>query len=56
VAATKQEIDDRKMDTVRETGADVLATGCPGCQVQLTDNALRHKLPIKVMHIMDVLE
>ena len=51
-----QQIDDRKMDTVKETGADILATGCPGCQVQLTDNALRHKLPIKVMHIMDVLE
>ena len=51
-----QQIDDRKMDTVREAGADILATGCPGCKVQLTDNALRHKLPIKVMHIMDVLE
>jgi len=51
-----QQIDDRKMDTVEETGADILATGCPGCQVQLTDNALRRKLPVKVMHIMDVLE
>lgn len=51
-----QQIDDRKMETVRETGADILATGCPGCQVQLTDNALRHQLPIRVMHIMDLLE
>jgi glycolate oxidase iron-sulfur subunit len=51
-----KQINDKKIDTVIETGADILATGCPGCQVQLTDNAIRRKIPIKVMHIMDLLE
>jgi glycolate oxidase iron-sulfur subunit len=51
-----KQINDKKMDTVEETRADILATGCPGCQVQLTDNAFRRKLPVKVMHIMDLLE
>jgi len=49
-------IADKKMETVGETGADIVATACPGCQIQLMDNAIRHGLPVKVMHIMELLE
>lgn len=51
-----KQINDKKMDTLKETEADILVTGCPGCQVQLTDNAIRRKMPVRVMHIMDLLE
>jgi len=51
-----KQINDKKMDTLAESGADILATGCPGCQIQITDNILRRKLPVKVVHIMDLLK
>jgi glycolate oxidase iron-sulfur subunit len=46
----------RKIDTIKTRGADILVTDCPGCQIQLTDNVIRHKLPVKVMHIMELLQ
>ncbi len=49
-------INDKKMDTIAETEADIVVTGCPGCQVQLADNAARRQMPVKVMHIMDLLK
>jgi len=48
-------IADRKLESILETGADIVASGCPGCEIQLLDTIARHKLPIKVMHIMDLL-
>jgi glycolate oxidase iron-sulfur subunit len=51
-----KQINDKKMDTLAETKADILVTGCPGCQVQLSDNALRREIPVKVMHLMDLLK
>jgi glycolate oxidase iron-sulfur subunit len=51
-----KQINEKKMDTVAETEADILATGCPGCQVQLADNAARRQMGIKVIHLMDLLK
>jgi glycolate oxidase iron-sulfur subunit len=51
-----RKIADRKMASIDSTGADIVVTGCPGCIVQLTDNAAQHQRPIKVMHIMELLE
>ena len=51
-----KKIADKKMDTIKTSGADIVVTGCPGCQIQLIDNTIRHKLPVKVMHIMELLE
>lgn len=51
-----KKIADKKMDTIKESGADIVATGCPGCQIQLIDNARRRKLPVKVLHIMELLK
>jgi glycolate oxidase iron-sulfur subunit len=51
-----KQINDKKMDTLAETGADIVVTGCPGCEVQLADNALRRNIPVKVIHIMDLLK
>jgi glycolate oxidase iron-sulfur subunit len=49
-------IADRKMKNIADTKADIVVSGCPGCEIQLLDTIARHKLPIKVMHIMELLE
>jgi glycolate oxidase iron-sulfur subunit len=41
---------DRKMDSVAETQAEVVASGCPGCQMQLTLGVKRRGLEAKVVH------
>jgi glycolate oxidase iron-sulfur subunit len=51
-----QKIADKKMQAIRESGADIVVAGCPGCQIQMIDNSLRCGLPVKVMHIMELLE
>jgi glycolate oxidase iron-sulfur subunit len=51
-----KQINDKKMDTLAETGADILVTGCPGCQVQLTDNAARRGMSVRIMHLMDLIK
>jgi glycolate oxidase iron-sulfur subunit len=51
-----KKIADKKIKTIEETGADIVATGCPGCMLQLIDNTMRHNVPVKVMHIMDIVE
>ena len=32
---TSRKVMDRKMDNLASTGADIIASGCPGCQMQL---------------------
>ncbi len=51
-----KKIANKKMETIKNSGADIVATACPGCMIQLIDNTVRHKLPVKVMHLMDLLE
>ncbi len=48
-------IADQKIDAIKATRADAVVTGCPGCMMQFIDNLARHKMPQKVMHIMDLL-
>jgi len=49
-------IADKKIKNIQDSGADIVASGCPGCEIQLMDAIARHKLPVKVMHIMELLE
>ncbi len=51
-----KKIADKKMQHIKESGADIVAAGCPGCMIQLIDNTVRHKMPQKVMHVMDLIE
>jgi glycolate oxidase iron-sulfur subunit len=46
---------DRKMDLVRKTGADILATECPVCIIQLTHGARRAGLGTRVVHLSELL-
>ena len=46
---------DRKMANVKATGADILATSCPACMIQLQHGARRAGLDIRVMHVAQLL-
>lgn len=51
-----QRILDRKIDNVARTGAEVLVTSCPSCLVHLSYGVRRRGLPVRVMHLTEVLE
>ncbi len=46
----------KKVDAIAATGADVVVTDCPGCQIQLIDSLTRQQKPVQVRHIMELLE
>jgi glycolate oxidase iron-sulfur subunit len=46
----------RKADSIRDAGADIVATACPGCIVQLRDGLHRYGVKAKVVHVVDLLE
>lgn len=47
-------ITSRKIDTIEETGASVVATGCPGCQLTLVGN-IEPTRGIEVVHTVQLL-
>ncbi|OGO00350.1 MAG: hypothetical protein A2Y90_00405 [Chloroflexi bacterium RBG_13_52_12] len=51
-----RKIADRKAESIASTGADVVVTDCPGCQVQLIDTTTRRGMPQQVRHIMELLD
>jgi glycolate oxidase iron-sulfur subunit len=51
-----KDIADKKAETVRETHADIVATGCPGCMIQLADTLHRNKVNTEVKHIIELLD
>ncbi|KUG04241.1 iron-sulfur cluster-binding protein [hydrocarbon metagenome] len=46
---------DKKMDHAMETGADILATCCPSCMMQLNYGCKRHKWDVEVLHPVELL-
>jgi glycolate oxidase iron-sulfur subunit len=47
---------DRKLDNLASTGAQVIASGCPGCQMQLLTGIRRRGLPVRVVHPVTLLD
>ena len=45
----------RKAESVRGSGADIVATACPGCIVQIRDGLHRHGVDAKVVHVVELL-
>ncbi len=41
---------ERKMESIAETGAEMIASGCPGCQMQLNLGAKRSGIEARVVH------
>ncbi len=44
-----------KMQSIKETHAETVVTSCPGCLIQLMDGSRRHRLPVKVIHISQLI-
>ena len=53
---TSLKILDRKMDNLANTGAQIIASGCPGCQMQLIAGVKRRGLPVRVVHPITLLD
>lgn len=51
-----KKIADNKMRSMNSVEADIVVTGCPGCEIQLIDSAIRNRMPIKVKHIIELLQ
>jgi glycolate oxidase iron-sulfur subunit len=47
---------ERKIENVKATGADVVASGCPGCQMQLTVGLKREGVKMEVVHPVMLLD
>jgi glycolate oxidase iron-sulfur subunit len=45
-----------KMEAIRATGAEVVVAPNPGCMLQLRYGARRFGVPVRVMHLMDLLD
>lgn len=45
-----------KVASIRRTGADIVATTCPGCILQIQDQLARQRLDIPVMHVAQIYE
>jgi glycolate oxidase iron-sulfur subunit len=48
-------INQKKMEKIIESGAQVVATACPGCIIYLREGVMRNRLPIEVKHIVEIL-
>jgi glycolate oxidase iron-sulfur subunit len=46
----------RKMDAIATTDADVVATACPGCMLQLGEGVARCGMDRSVKHLIEILE
>ncbi|MFQ5428312.1 MAG: (Fe-S)-binding protein [Thermodesulfobacteriota bacterium] len=45
----------RKAESIEGSGADIVATACPGCIVQLRDGLHKYGVKAKVVHVVDLL-
>ncbi len=53
---TSLQVLDRKMDNLASSGAEVVASGCPGCQMQLQTGIKRRGLDVQVVHPIALLD
>jgi glycolate oxidase iron-sulfur subunit len=53
---TSLKVLDRKIDSVAATEASILASGCPGCQMQLNTGLQRRGLHVRVVHPVTLLD
>jgi glycolate oxidase iron-sulfur subunit len=48
-------INEAKSRSILKTAAQAVATGCPGCMMQLSDGLKRHGSSVKVVHTLELL-
>ena len=45
----------KKVDAIRRSGADIVTTSCPGCLLQIMDGLRRENLPVRAMHLAQLI-
>jgi glycolate oxidase iron-sulfur subunit len=53
---TSLKVLDRKITNIENTRADYIASGCPGCQMQLNVGMRRRNMDVKVVHPIELLD
>jgi glycolate oxidase iron-sulfur subunit len=53
---TSAKVMDRKADNLASTRAQIIASGCPGCQMQLNTAVRQHGLDVRVVHPVTLLD
>ncbi len=53
---TSTKVMDRKMNNLASTGAHIIASGCPGCQMQLLTGIQRRGMDVRVAHPVMLLD
>ncbi|MCL4478654.1 MAG: (Fe-S)-binding protein [Deltaproteobacteria bacterium] len=48
-------ISEKKINSIRETNVDIVATGCPGCMINISTTAAGYGADIKVLHTVNLL-
>ncbi|MFZ3072005.1 MAG: (Fe-S)-binding protein [Thermodesulfobacteriota bacterium] len=49
------EIAEKKAMSIKASGADIVATACPGCIIQIKDACHRYGVDVKVVHVVELL-
>jgi len=47
---------DEKLDAIVDSGAELVVTANPGCQMQLQAGIAQRRLPVRVCHVLDLLD
>jgi len=55
-SGTSLSILEKKMDNIERSGAEIVATGNPGCLLQIRLGAMMRNLPIEVVHPIQLLD
>lgn len=50
-----QRIAAHKMEAISASGADIVATACPGCMIQLIDQGCQRGMSQRVVHVMELI-
>jgi glycolate oxidase iron-sulfur subunit len=53
---TSTKVMERKVDNLASTGAQIIASGCPGCQMQLNTAIKKRRLDVRVVHPVTLLD
>jgi glycolate oxidase iron-sulfur subunit len=46
----------KKVDAIRRSGADIVTAACPGCLIQIMDGLHREGLPVKAVHLAQLIK
>ncbi len=49
-------IGEKKAENIKKTGANIVATGCPGCAIHIEDSLHRSGYNVKVKHTVELLD